>query len=98
MAIAPYHGDQPSSAENLVTSGAGCVVKDQSRHSLRRAIEQITSDDGMRINACKSADEIASMGSIENALDKLFLPYQTLDMTYGSAEPHSGHRQLLASK
>jgi UDP:flavonoid glycosyltransferase YjiC (YdhE family) len=71
MAIAPFHGDQPSNAENLVKSGAGCVVNDQSSHSLRRAIEQITSDDGMRINARKIADEIASMGSIENAVDKL---------------------------
>jgi UDP:flavonoid glycosyltransferase YjiC (YdhE family) len=71
MVITPLGADQPDNAQRVAAVGAGLALPAPDAHTLRAAIEQVLADPELRRGARRLADEMASMASIERAVDAL---------------------------
>lgn len=71
VVVLPLFADQPLNGRNVEAAGAGVALVDPDAASLRSAIERVLVDDGMRTAARRIADEMATMHSVDEAIDEL---------------------------
>ena len=73
--LAPRTTDGPDTARLVELAGAGTMLLEPDRESLRAAIMQVLSSDDMRSAAARISEEISNLPTAEDAI----AAFQTLD-------------------
>ncbi|MGI9569094.1 MAG: glycosyltransferase [Desulfobulbia bacterium] len=74
MVVIPLFADQPDNAQRIEEAGAGVAVYEPDVTSIRAAIERVLTDTGIHETSDRIAEEIASMPSVDDAVDVLLAP------------------------
>jgi UDP:flavonoid glycosyltransferase YjiC (YdhE family) len=76
MVVVPFGADQPHNAQRIAAMGAGLAMPGATAVTLRTAIERVLAEAAFHDSARRLAGEIASLPSLERAVDALIGPRQ----------------------
>ena len=71
MVVVPVGADQPHNGRLVASAGAGLTLTKPDAGELRAAIQTVLDDPDLRRGARRIADEVATMPTIDNAVDLL---------------------------
>jgi MGT family glycosyltransferase len=75
MVVIPLFADQPDNAQRIENAGAGVAVFEPDTSAVQAAIQRVLADIKIRKTAGRIAEEIASMPSVDDAVDALLAPH-----------------------